>query len=438
MKAQEEEDILSIPTFVLGVLSLFSCLYVIISSTQLKRKHKNENINDGSNYSFANSNSNNKSNKNKNSPKENAKNNFFHNDFLVKSDHNVKEDYDIVDIINWMSIADFLYCGWTLLNFTSQAIGVGFPWNHVECIIIGIIGQFAALISTLSHMLIAYCLLYLLKGYKLANLQKQKKYHIITIFMVSMLCTFIPLIFNSYGTYLNVDDQAEDKQHVIDEECWLTTNSNAFQLTLYIPITITLLFHYVVFLYTLCKKHPANFCNCCNQNQYNHNNNNTKSFIEKSYDLIVNRLMLFVIVFSVIRLPSIVDRMYALFEKPPLFLIICHHISIASVGIGDGLVWYCGRRQKNSYYDYYNLKCTQTTDDQNPNKNKNKNKNQKQNQNSLQQNNANVNKSQNVAIINPSNNKNNTIKVNNFDIYNIEESSVQCTTDTSDDRGTHN
>lgn len=132
---------------------------------------------------------------------------------------------------------------------------------------------------------------------------------------------YIKYLFNIKNKYRNVSEQ----------ECWV--KDKIYALLLYGPVIIALIFHYIVLFTAFIKwKH-------------------TKSF-NNAYKLLFKRLLSFAVVFTIIRLPPTIVRIYAIFNEPPFTLIILHHIGVAAVGFGNGIVWYfnthCGSIHKNS------------------------------------------------------------------------------------------
>ena len=84
---------------------------------------------------------------------------------------------------------------------------------------------------------------------------------------------------------------------------------------------ISLLFHYIVLFIAFIKWRK------------------TKSFTI-AFKILFKRLLAFAIVFTIVRLPSTIVRIYAIFGDPSIIWIMAHHIGLASVGLGNGIVWF--------------------------------------------------------------------------------------------------
>eukprot|EP01084_Bolivina_argentea_P290699 499404_1 len=116
-----------------------------------------------------------------------------------------------------------------------------------------------------------------------------------------------------------------------DKECWLVRQR--WQLVFVTAIILSLLFHYIV-LGIMCFK--------CHKIQSNH------SFQLFKYTSIIKRLIRFVSVYTIIRVLPIIARICQFFtnSSPPLWLIMSHHICIASIGMANGIVWLINDRDE--------------------------------------------------------------------------------------------
>ena len=99
-----------------------------------------------------------------------------------------KQHIMMIDVIFWMCITDILHALQLCLNFAPQIFVEAGIWfydeNGIMCNIISVVAIFFAVQSPLWHMLLSYRLLWLLKGYSLESLNKQKIYHYIIALIV--------------------------------------------------------------------------------------------------------------------------------------------------------------------------------------------------------------------------------------------------------------
>ena len=106
-----------------------------------------------------------------------------------KPSENIHKKYVIfIDVIFWMCIMEFIhglhmFFVWTPQIFTHQWL---YDNYGITCILLGMIGNFASTNIPLWHMLLAYHLVYILRGYSVYSLSKQKKYHYIVIATVKL------------------------------------------------------------------------------------------------------------------------------------------------------------------------------------------------------------------------------------------------------------
>ena len=90
----------------------------------------------------------------------------------------------MIDIIFWMCITDCLHALQMCLIYSPQIFVPTDVWFYdgidgITCKILSIWGIFTSIMSPIWHILLAYHLLYLLRGGTIASLNKQKKYHFI-------------------------------------------------------------------------------------------------------------------------------------------------------------------------------------------------------------------------------------------------------------------
>ena len=144
-------------------------------------------------------------------------------------------------------------------------------------------------------MLLEYHLFYLLIGYIVESLNKQKIYHFILVIIIPLFMCILPLILNIinnnkykiYGIYNAIP---------FNKDCWLV--NKYWQLCQTILISIALVFHYIVIIITIYK---MNF------------NKKTKQFkiIKRYYKNIIIKYIRFIIVYSIL---WIIPNYYNLFE----------------------------------------------------------------------------------------------------------------------------
>lgn len=226
-----------------------------------------------------------------------------------------------------------------------------YEYAPTECTAVGFSNQFLALMSPLFHMLIAISLLYLLFGYKLDNIIHYRYYIFIFILFFSLFIAIIPLFFpnnkNHYQTFNNYQNKTNT---VFDCECWIKDSILQFVL-LFVPIIISLCLHYLT-LIILCVKWKQAW-----------------KYAFK-FKILIQKLIPWVIIFSLLLMFPIIYRVWTFinsFEnnsraknyKIPLFFVFLHHWSRASVGIGNGIVWYYNRRSDKSLTIQLNSRLSQ-------------------------------------------------------------------------------
>ena len=95
----------------------------------------------------------------------------------------------MIDVIFWMCITDGLHQLQMSLTWTPQIFVNYQDWfydnNGKMCEILGVFANYFSIQSPLWHMLLAYHLFYLLKGYSIQSLNNQKKYHYIIVTTVN-------------------------------------------------------------------------------------------------------------------------------------------------------------------------------------------------------------------------------------------------------------
>ena len=241
------------------------------------------------------------------------------------NDIRLTNDYTVTDIIMWMSLTDLIFDIWLLLNYVPQSISETFRYSDNICKIVGIIGQFGGTASPLWHLIMAWNLFYLLtkkdNHYNKFTLINQKPTLIVLLLICTIMGTIIPIIGGAYGKFTN-------NQQFSEWECWI--NKKDYQLIIFIPIIISVFFHYIV-LIIACFKYVK-----------------TKSYTT-AYVILIKRLIVWIIVFSIIRIIPAIVRFMSIFnldDDEPFILIALHHYCVGLWGFGNGFVW------------FYNTKCS--------------------------------------------------------------------------------
>ncbi|ETO34721.1 hypothetical protein RFI_02367 [Reticulomyxa filosa] len=287
-----ESRILSVPTVFVAILSVCSCEYVCFSTWKAKQKS-----------------------------------NVYQRNSLF------------VDNIFLMALCDGLNALWCILNWLPSALTIFDPsksslWQYDEtvCKLLGMFSQFVGTSSPLWHVLIALSLFYLILGFPLSTLARHKNKLFFGIVITGIVLTIIPFCYGAYGRIKTVGN---------DSECWI--NQKTLQLTEYVPIVLSVAFHNVITVIM-----GVQYC----RYKYKHYADVEQHLISRRphYSAVLSdKMAAFVIVFTLVRVFPTVNRIYGLIhDSSPLWLVLLHHVSIASVGLGDGLVWYCTRKQHSS------------------------------------------------------------------------------------------
>lgn len=177
-----KRKILLYPTVIFGGLSFIASYYVIIASIYLKQTLIQKQLESyrkrGKKF--------NRSNDIRNS-----------NDFIV------------TNIITYMAIFDLILSIWSLTIYIPQIISNKFHFSSLICKMLGIIGQFSGISSPLWHLIVAFCLFYLLTSNNYYNYNKFalaniKSILIFSLIMIVIIITIIPIIGNAYGEFTYV------------------------------------------------------------------------------------------------------------------------------------------------------------------------------------------------------------------------------------------
>lgn len=354
------EQLLAVPSFCLSVLSFCASFYVCVASlrfkSQLQFKSKyitkeyidNNHFNNNNNlYNYHNNANTNDPNihiggQNHNTTRAHittatANNYKKRRKLILNPNAKQSNDYLVVDIIFWMSFFDLFYCIFLGVSYTSNAFNRTSSFfmkspnesfekdylgdSKLSCVIVGIGLQFFAIASPLWHVLIAWCLFFLLIGYRLDKLANQKIWHVIFIMLISIIFTILPAFadkknINHYGQFYNFKYEKE----YYSPECWII---GEYQLLLWVLVLISLIFHYIT-LITACIKYKK-----------------TRAFT-KAYLYLIRRLSAWVFVYTVVRIFPTIERVWVLVDQKnvPLWLVLVHHWFISSLGIANAAVWY--------------------------------------------------------------------------------------------------
>lgn len=309
------EDVLSMPTIVLAFFSIFSCIYVMLSITESgyspckcthKCKYRCCFIADNDDYGDSKQ--------------------------LNKSQ---QDKISMNNIIFFMCLTDLFQAMQIIFNWIPLAFIIPF-WDSTSCKLLSIYAQYFAIQSPLWHCMLAYNLGYLILNGSINainNLSKQRNYQYLIIIFIPLFSCILPIItskkgINVYGVYINYN-----KSGIIDKECWLIIKD--WQLVFAIVVFLSLIFHYIV-LAIMCIK--------CHQNL-------SISHQYEQYIIIIRRLMRFVIVYTLIRFLPAMERIWGVSSNtsPPFWLVLSHHICIASVGICNGIVWTINQRDNKPH-----------------------------------------------------------------------------------------
>mmetsp|Transcript_75577 Transcript_75577/g.92847 ORF Transcript_75577/g.92847 Transcript_75577/m.92847 type:complete len:359 (+) Transcript_75577:22-1098(+) len=227
-------------------------------------------------------------------------------------------DDKIIRIIIWMTISNVGESIWIIINWSPQIfVPKQFPyWNDTNCYILGLWGQFWMINEVCCHFLVAFCLLIVLITHqRLSDTLKYDLFAMICIYMVCTFLTLVPTVKGKYGDYINASN-------VNEQECWLS--DKLYGLTLYIPVLIGIVFHYIVLIVAFVKWQK------------------TRAFTS-AFKVLFQRLFAFALVYSVVNIPCVIVRIWAISKTPPLSLIILHHICLSGRGVGNGIAWYINR-----------------------------------------------------------------------------------------------
>lgn len=317
------DAVLTIPAFILSILSCICNLYVLQATIKYQRRFKPENGN--------------------------------------RSVYN--NDYVVVHLISWLSMIDIIWITIYAINYIPTIFDIKF-YNEKACTILGLMLQFAEFINVSWHALIVSEFAYLLilgsdfkshsKLYKCGTiccrppfncqckkyLQNRKLFCGIKIFIIvlSGIIAFIPLFVpqvDSYGEFYNyvVYDKEKNKNSNhgnyipdylwgYDAQCWLKGDLRLMYYGVGVMVTLCYLF----LLFITLRRY-----------------NETKSYT-KAYGYFVVRLLPWIVVYSMIRIFPTISRLWTAIARiensTPLWLVVAHNVSLTSFGIANFVVWY--------------------------------------------------------------------------------------------------
>ena len=255
----------------------------------------------------------------------------------------MSHDFVIYRLIFWLATIDLIYS----MNFITL-FGINWTTVNAACIMLGIMGQFLSCCTSLWRILIASYLFYLLKFDDALNASsvtqenqiRQEFFSIFCkvylrdetvfktvsfwIFLICCVCSIIPLLWGNHNHYTILYNYEQDGE-TYGSECWV---SGYFQMIFYSIVMISVLFDITVLMMAVCKYYK------------------TKRYTN-AYLYLTRRLLMWVIIFLIIRIFPFFDRLLALVltnYNTPLWLVLLHNYSLASVGIANGIVWYLTRK----------------------------------------------------------------------------------------------
>ena len=204
--------------------------------------------------------------------------------------------------------------------------------------------------------------------------------------VIAFIGTIVPIFVNgnhytvisnyyqkSNNSHKKNDDNSnnDSNRHGYGHECWI---EGSFELIDYSFVMVSLLFHFIVLFVTICK-----YCQ-------------TKTFTN-AYSYLILRLLPWVVVYTIVRVIPTLDRVWDQIGSEysvPLWLVVGHDSTIASLGIANAIVWCFNRsidKNISQNYDHSRKKSknrkrnTRTTNNNYNNYNSNCNYNSNMNNN---------------------------------------------------------
>lgn len=268
-------------------------------------------------------------------------------------------DYVIANLIHWVVFVDFFWVIVFASNFIPSAFNLA-SFSSGLCVFSGMVNEFLSFIGACWHILIAGEFFLLLipcmnaKCIKKCNkkdddeindndddelsssndivLQNKSIYNSICFFIIfgSLIQAVLPCALvgsndNDKYPYRMYYNYYDNNGNQYNEQCWLVGD---WVLLWYVPNLIALLLHYIVLIIVIIK-----YCQ-------------TRSYTN-AYIYLIKRLLPWIIVYSVIRIIPTMFGMLALLKNQktvPLWLVMAHHYSLASVGILNAIAWFLTTR----------------------------------------------------------------------------------------------
>eukprot|EP01084_Bolivina_argentea_P022625 42051_1 len=254
-----------------------------------------------------------------------------------------KKNMISMEIIFYLSLCDGLWSIELFLNWFRQIDWLNISyWTDSQCIILGMYSQFLGCLSPLWHVLLAYHLCYLLFGGGLKSLEKQKYCHYLIIVLMAIIATLAPLYpHNHYGTYKN----PHLPNNIKDYECWL--KSVDYQLIWAIISILSLVIHYFTLIMAFYRWKQTSFF-----------------ILSPVYYHICVKILRFVIVYTLLRLPATIDRLIEICSGKSYWgFIILNHYCQALIGFANFIVFMYNRKDKSVQHDKKHSKRKTFIDD---------------------------------------------------------------------------
>eukprot|EP01084_Bolivina_argentea_P190014 326651_1 len=221
----------------------------------------------------------------------------------------------MINHVLWMSFCDVLQQGW--ISFSWLPVGFDGSWNAnwppIACKLTGTFAQYFLTASASWNFVIAICLMRMLRATPCYVLADELIYHHIFAWTVPLILCILPWIHDAYGYTKNI----ELKYGLHEFECWI--HGGPYQLCLYAPAMIYVFIAFTLLIFTFFQQKAKKI-------------NNASTSL---------RLAAYTIIFVVTWTFPILLRLYGMITHlpPPTFIVWAHHISIASIGIGNAMIW---------------------------------------------------------------------------------------------------
>lgn len=153
----------------------------------------------------------------------------------------IRNNIIVTTHVFWLLLSDIINFVVICINFIPYAV-TGEPHRlpKYSCYVVGFLEQFVPLFTACWYFLIATTLfMFVIKKWNINTLTRNKKYHHGFAWILSLICSLIPLIpKNSYGLVKGSTRY----------QCWITDEN--YYLLLYIPILSFMMFDIGLLLYT--------------------------------------------------------------------------------------------------------------------------------------------------------------------------------------------